>query len=305
MSSGMSHCVSGCHTVSVDVTLSLDVTLCHWMSRCVTGCHAVSLDVTLCLWMSHCVTGCHTVSLDVTLCLWMSHCVTGCHTVSLDITLCLWMSHCVTGCHTVSLDVTLCHWMSAVWDFFLHCLTLKTEALPSFKTLATTQPLTQHHISRPESSPGSLWEPQILHVTLYKTAILRTVTRTVVSGTGSACPVRHHGHATCTLCWGWAPLSVMWVHVVWYTSADVLEESATSIFILCWCVSATPQAITLTLSAVIFDFVWLLDISNNVWRVFDNWGSLGYKNWMRSHCSVKCSAVIALKFHYFSAPSQA
>lgn len=62
----------------------------------------------------------------------------------------------------------------------------------------------------------------------------------------------------------------MRVHVVWWTSDDVLEESATSIFILCWCVSATLQAITLTLAAVTFDFSWLLDISNNVCRVFNN-----------------------------------
>jgi len=43
-------------------------------------------------------------------------------------------------------DITLCHWMRAVCDFLLHCLTLKMEALSSFKTLATTHPLTQHHI---------------------------------------------------------------------------------------------------------------------------------------------------------------
>ena len=137
----MSHCYSQHHTVTVSVTLSVNVTLLKSASHCHSQCHCysqcrtatvsvtVTVSVTLSQPVSHWLCMCHTVTVSVTLPQSASHCHSLC--------LCIHKKSLFTGVHYCPYLVAGCFALANLWllnyrqhNKANHCR-IKTKQTPS------------------------------------------------------------------------------------------------------------------------------------------------------------------------------
>ena len=127
----VSLCITMYHYVSLCITMyhyvSLCITMYHYVSLCITMYHYVSLCITMYHYVSLCITMYHYVSLCITMYHYVSLCITMYHYVSLCITMYHYVSLCITMYHYVSLCITMYHYVSlciTMYHYVSLCITM-------------------------------------------------------------------------------------------------------------------------------------------------------------------------------------